>query len=381
VTRILVTGARAPVALDLARAFRAAGCAVSLADSVRPFAAALSRPRFEIERLPAPRFDFPAFSARMRILAERFELIVPTCEEVFWLAAAAARDGWSERLFAPAPEWLARLHSKALFPDLARSVGIPAPETTPLASPADLRRLPCLSESLVLKPEYSRFGARTLVAPSPRQRARLSPGPGRRWVAQERIEGDELCVWSAVRGGELVGYVAYRPLLRHGRAASYAFEAVDRPDLRDMAARIGRAVGGDGQLCYDVIVTAAGRAIPIECNPRSVSGIHLFDSSPELALAMLKGSPLEPPKAGTIRYLSPAMAVMGLPAALAGGSLRRWRQVARRGEDCVGRRGDRRPVAGVVLDAARFALVGLARMRSPTGQTTDDIEWNGEPIG
>ena len=32
-TRVIVTGARAPVALDMARSFRAAGCEVVLADS------------------------------------------------------------------------------------------------------------------------------------------------------------------------------------------------------------------------------------------------------------------------------------------------------------------------------------------------------------
>jgi hypothetical protein len=147
-----------------------------------------------------------------------------------------------------------------------------------------------------------------------------------------------------------------------------------------MAARIAQAIGTDGHLSYDVIVTQEGRVAPLECNPRAVSGVHLFDASPELALAILQGSDVLPPAVGSIRYLSPAMAVMGLPAAVASGSLTRWRHVARCGTDVIGRPGDRGPVAGVLLDAARFALLGLARLRSPTGETTDDIEWNGEPI-
>lgn len=314
-------------------------------------------------------------------LAGQFDVIVPTCEEVFWLAAAAARDGWSDRLFAPEPGILARLHSKVLFPELARAAGVAAPDTTTLATAADLARLPGLADALVLKPEYSRFGTRTLIGPSSRRLSQLVPDPMRRWVAQERIHGQELCVWSAVRDGKLVAYTAYRPLLRHGRSAAYAFEAVDRPELRDMASRIAHAVGSDGQLSYDVIVTNEGRVAPLECNPRAVSGVHLFDAAPELALAILEGRELPSPRAGTVRYLSPAMAVMGLPSALSGGSLRHWREVVRTGADAVGRPGDRGPVAGVLLDAARFALVGLTRLRSPTGETTDDIEWNGDPIG
>jgi hypothetical protein len=82
-----------------------------------------------------------------------------------------------------------------------------------------------------------------------------------------------------------------------------------------------------------------------------------------------------------MRYLSPAMVLMGAPAALAGGTFGRLRGVWRRGRDSVGQPGDRLPVAGVLLDAARFALTGAARLRGPTSQTTDDIEWNGEAFG
>lgn len=377
-TRIMITGARAPVALDLARSFRAAGCNVALADSVRPFAASLSRPRFEILRLPPPRWKFEAFRARLRTLAGDFDLIVPTCEEVFWLAEAARLDGWSKRLFAPSIGTLRTLHSKASFPALALAAGVDAPATWAIGSAAEARAVPLAPADMVLKPEFSRFGSKTIVGPGPGVAAALPASPARRWVAQERLEGEELCVWSAVRGGRLVACIVYRPALRHGRSAAYAFEAVDAPSVVEMARRIAGHVGGDGQLSYDVIVRPDGRAAPIECNPRTVSGVHLLDASPALALALLGRAELEPPPAGTMRYLSPAMMLMGAPAALAGGTFGRLRGVWRGGRDSVGRPGDRLPVAGVVLDAARFALTGAARLRGPTSETTDDIEWNGE---
>jgi hypothetical protein len=197
-------------------------------------------------------------------------------------------------------------------------------------------------------------------------------------VAQERLEGEELCVWSAMRRGRLAACIVYRPLLRHGRSAAYAFEAVYAPPVVEMARRIAAAVGGDGQLSYDVIVQADGGVAPIECNPRTVSGVHLLDGSPALARALLGQGELEPPPAGTVRYLAPAMALMGVPSALTGGTFGQLRTVWRKGRDSVGKPGDRLPVAGVLLDAARFALMGVSRLRSPTGETTDDIEWNGE---
>jgi hypothetical protein len=255
---------------------------------------------------------------------------------------------------------------------------VDAPATWTLATPADAGRVPLAAAQLVLKPEFSRFGSRTILRPEAGAAAALPISPSERWVAQERLEGEELCVWSAVRGGRLTACIVYRPALRHGRSAAYAFEAVDSPPLVDMARRIAGFVGGDGQLSYDVIVQADGRVAPIECNPRTVSAVHLLDGSPTLARALLGQSDLAPPPAGTIRYLWPAMAIMGAPAALAGGAFGQLRKVWSAGRDSVGRPGDRLPVAGVVLDAARFALMGAARLRGPTGQTTNDIEWNGE---
>jgi hypothetical protein len=374
----MVTGARAPVALDLARSFRSAGCDVVLADSARPFAASLSRPRFEIVRLPSPRRAFEPFRRRMRVLAGDYDLIVPTCEEVFWLAAAAELDGWAGRLFAPSIECLRTLHSKASFPALAREAGVDSPATWAIASAADAGLVLLAPADLVLKPEFSRFGSKTIIGPAPGAAAALPTSPGRRWVAQERLAGEELCVWSAMLRGRLVACIVYRPLLRHGRSAAYAFEAVEAPEIVEMARRIAAKVGGNGQLSYDVIVRPDGGVAPIECNPRTVSGVHLLDGSPALARALLGQSDLSPPPAGTVRYLSPAMALIGVPAAIAGGTFGRLRAVWRNGRDSVGRPGDRLPVAGVLLDAARFALLGAARRRGPASETTDDIEWNGE---
>ncbi len=377
-TRVLITGARAPVALDMARAFRAAGCAVALADSVWPFAAAFSRPRFPIHRLPPPRFAFGAFRTRLRELMADIDLLVPTCEEVFWLAAAAARDGWTARLFAPSLEVLRSLHSKADFAALAHAAGVDAPATLTLAAATDLAGLAW--PDLVAKPEFGRFGTRTLIAPQPAALRAIQPTPEHRWVAQERIEGDEFCTFSIVRDRRLIACAVYRPVLRHKRSASYAFEAVDRPEITAMAAQIAARIEGAGQLSFDVIVTPQGRVAPLECNPRSVSGLHLFGAAPGLSYAILEGRPLASPPPGTIRYLSPAMALLGLPLAVATGSPRRLLQIWRGGQDCLTRPADRLPAAGALLDAARFALLGVSGRHTAAGQSTDDIEWNGEPI-
>lgn len=366
---ILVTGARAPVALDIARAFRALGHEVHLADSVPATAAGWSRPRFPVHRLPPPRTAFPAFRTALAQLVRAIgaDLIVPSCEEVFYLAAAAP----PAPLFAPPLDTLRQLHSKAVFIDLARAAGVSVPDTRRIVDASTLAALPL--DRLVLKPEYSRFAAATLIRPSRRAVRRLRPTPDHPWIAQAFVSGDELCLWTAAHDGQLTGYALYRPTLRHGRSAAYAFEAIDWPPAIRMAEAIAATSRMTGHLSFDLIRTPDGRAVPIECNPRAVSGIHLFDGD-ALARTIL-GEPQPPPTPGTRRHLAPAMATLGLLTGRSG-VLEQWRS----GRDAIGRPGDRWPAIGALVDAARFAALGLSRRRSPTRQTTADIEWNGEPI-
>ena len=127
-----------------------------------------------------------------------------------------------------------------------------------------------------------------------------------------------------------------------------------------------------------MIRNAKGEFVPVECNPRSVSGLHLFDGDPALARALTGDGPPVQVNSG-LRYIAPAMWIMGWPESLLHGRRQEWRADMRAGRDVLSRDGIG-PVAGAIFDAAIFAATGLTRLRSPAGQTTDDIEWNGEPI-
>src|SRR5262245_40451594 len=89
---LLVTGARAPVAADIARALASAGHRVWVADSVRYPVAAASPWIVGSVRLPSPRTDFLAFRTALAgvCLRQSIECIVPSVEEIFWLAGAAS---------------------------------------------------------------------------------------------------------------------------------------------------------------------------------------------------------------------------------------------------------------------------------------------------
>ena len=248
-----------------------------------------SRPRFEILRLPPPRCGrSPAFRDRLRGLAERFDLIVPTCEEVFWLAAAAERDGWSDRLFAP---------SIGILRDASLEGGLPRARPRRRESrrrrPGRSPRRPMRSACRSLRP--ARPEARILPIrleddgrPRRRRRGRAagllrsgagSPRSG--WTGRSFASGRRFAAArsSPASSTARVLATAAPPLMRSKRST--------RPAIVEMARRIAGPVGGDGQLSYDVIVRPDGRVAPIECNPRTVSGIHLLDGSPALARAIL----------------------------------------------------------------------------------------------
>lgn len=379
---ILITGARAPVAIDLARSYAAAGHDVGFADSAPAIAARWSSSaRLPFLRLPSPRRSFPAFAAALShwIAHHRSGLILPTCEEVFYVAAAAERGGFSENVFAPPLDTLRSLHSKIDFIALASSAGIATPQTWTITRPDDLAAIPLPVEQLVFKPEFSRFGSATLIRPDAAQVEKIQPSPATRWVAQTFVPGEEICLWSAARNGQIVAHAAYRPAWRHGRAAAYAFELVDNAACVEVARIIAARTGMTGHLSFDMIVTPEGSVVPIECNPRAVSGLHLFDAAASLAHALTGGGHAVSPTA-SFRYLAPAMALLGIPAAISQGRFPELFRDWRRGRDALARPGDRWPSPGALADAAVFTSRALSGRRSPSGQTTDDIEWNGDPI-
>lgn len=379
---VLITGARAPVAQDLARACRSAGYEVHLADSAPSHAARALRPPFPVHRLPPPRQAFRAFRTTMCELIEKTgaRIILPTCEEVFWLAEAAARDGYADRLFAPDLALLGRLHSKWGFMDFAARLGIAAPETHIIDTEIETDALPFPLSELVLKPEYSRFATHTLIAPRPAQLSRVHPSPNRRWIAQRRIRGEELCSWAALHQGKVTAFATYRPRWRQGNAAAFLLEVVAAPRVREISERLGTATGMTGHLSLDLIVDADGVPHPIECNPRAVSGLHLFDASADMARALLEGILCPEPEPGLLRHMGPAMVLLGLPAALAGGRIGGLIADWRNSRDVIDREGNPRITLACLADAARFAMQALQSRQSPAGATTADIEWDGEPI-
>ncbi|MDX2006211.1 MAG: GNAT family N-acetyltransferase [Meiothermus sp.] len=375
--RILVTGARAPVALELCRSFARAGHTVFIAESQWPNLCEVSDSVTQSFRLPPPRLEPLRFARALEQLvqSEKIDLVVPTCEEVFYVAHAAGLGGRPERYFVSGLSTLRQLHHKGEFVRLIQGLGLKAPQTWLLQHPDDLRRLP--RQKLVFKPAFSRFAAKTRVW-SPGQPMPELPVSGKApWLAQAFVEGQELCSYGVARSGQLTAHAVYRPKWRAGFGASVYFEAVEHAEVLEFV----RAVVGDlsftGQIAFDFIQNAEG-LWALECNPRATSGLHLL--SPEQQIQAFLGKDLQTAAPSSRAKLGFAMGLFGLPTALRENRLGQWWDDWQSAREVVGSEDDPRParhqwrcVLGNLHDAYRNK-VGLLEA------TTLDLEWNGEEL-
>lgn len=381
--RVLITGGRAPVAVDLARSFAAAGAHVVVADSAPCFLARATRAAAKAVRVPRPRQEPWAFARAIReiVVREQIDLIVPTCEEVFYLGRFAAELRAVAELFCADFPLLEELHDKERFTRLARGLGVEVPETWRLASPADVAALVARPDELVFKPVFSRFAVHTLVRPTAEAMRAIAPTASRPWVAQRFVAGRELCSYAVACGGRLTAHALYEPTWRAGRGSGYYFQPVRRPAIEAFTARLAAKLNYTGQIAFDFIESPEGRIHVIECNPRATSGLHLFAGSEKLARAF-GGSATEVARPDDERpaMLGAAMACIGGWQAMRTFTPGRWLGDGRRARDVLWSWRDPAPAFFVFVGLAATLALAARRGVTPQAASTRDIEWDGEEI-
>lgn len=363
-SRVLVTGTRAPAALDLARKLSRAGHEVHGADSSAARLCLSSAAVASSHRLPCPRTrrkdHLEAIADLVRRL--RIDLIVPTCEEVFLLAAA--RDRLGAPLLAPDFALLRELHHKTRFQTLVRAAGLPAVETH--AGRDFVNHAAAASGSpWITKPAFSRFGghlARHADAESARRF--LDEHRTCEWTVQALLEGGARCTYGIARGGRLLAHCTYRPVLALRDGASTVFESVDDTAIRAWCETFIARHRIDGQIAFDFIVRD-GVPLAIECNPRATSGAHFF--GPEIHRALTAAEPVPDPPAGLRRGLF-FLALFGSPA------------LALKTRDVTFDSADPLPFLTQALPFAVHLCHALRHSCSLTDATVRDIRWDGEDL-
>ncbi len=382
---VLITGGRAPVALDLARLLHAAGHRVIVAESLPRHLCARSRAVARSYRVPAPNPDRAGFVAALAriVREERVDLLLPTCEEVFHVAAGrAVLDPLCEVFTAPLDQ-LRRLHSKLDFIRSLAARGVAVPETWELTSGEDLQALwgrLGAGERLVFKPVFSRFAVDVAFATAGEALPAIAPTLARPWVAQRFVAGRALCTYGIARGGRLLAHAAYDAEFTAGQGASISFRPLAHAGLRAWVADFVAAERFTGQLAFDFIEAPDGTLYPLECNPRATSGVHLFTPEDGLDRALLghdpPADPIEPrPAAAAVLAL--AMWLYALPAVRTPAQAGAW--LARMGgaRDAIFRWDDPLPFLSQFAVFGHLVAAGLHDGTSALAASTRDIEWNG----
>ncbi|UJF34974.1 ATP-grasp domain-containing protein [Paenibacillus hexagrammi] len=400
IRKVLVTGGRAPAALELVRALAKAGCEVIAAESLPRHLCRKSSSVKRCYRVPSPAVDPSGFIDALEeiIVSEHIDLLVPTCEETFYAASGYEKLSRLCEVFTVTLPQLRVLHSKWSFIQTVKELGFLAPATIRLNSEADWETFldnqgheeaerGIFGDRVILKPEYSRFAAKIRILDTGKMKRTATPQPDPQdypWIVQQYIEGRQICTYSIVREGRLYAHATYTSQYAVQGGASVYFEPLDHPASLEWVKSFVWRIAFTGQIAFDFIETADGRLYPIECNPRTTSGVHLLADQPGFAEAVLsldgwEGEVLQPSPHAK-KMLSLPMLLYGLSGRAALREIPRWLQKWVTTKDAVFHWKDLRPFVEQLPMLIHMRQVASKLGISLVEASTVDLEWNGDEI-
>lgn len=284
VSTALITLGRLPKGLELARSLAAVGCRVLVAEPWSWHLTRLSKDVAASHRVAAPAFDAAAWRVDMVNLIARknVDLVVPVSEEILHVATLHGQVPDGVRIFAPPPDRLLALHDKLDFMASAAKLGLPVPQTFSLESPEAAAY--AQSHDFIVKPTLSSAGKGLAIHSA----GSALPSLGEPGLVQAFLPGEELSTFSIAHEGRVIGTVAYRGRIISGTVA-VCFEAIPDPEpsLLDWIERFAAGVGHSGFLSFDFRRDSDGQLLPMECNPRTTSGVHFLEPE-DLAEAIVE---------------------------------------------------------------------------------------------
>lgn len=393
--RVLITGSRAPVALDLARQLNATGHQVWMADSLRWPIGRFTRSIQKHFYLPRPVESLTEFrSAIERIVQEcSIDRVIPTCEEIFYYD-----DRWSESglAFRSSLEQLHVIHNKFEFAGIVSGLNFPkitSPRTEFIESSEQLQTFANESLDWVFKPVYSRFASQTLIGPTKDELlSKAMPETTDPWVAQRKIIGKEYSTYCVAHQGRLTAMSCYHSLYKAGKGSGIYFLPHRDQRIEQFMACLVQSQNYTGQLGLDLIEDQQGAIWILEGNPRATSGVHLFKNQDRLSDAILGCEPNSnfSQSNETCNFMKPsnsqavslgfAMPFWGVKSAYLQRRLLRLPLDWWRSRDPVVKLNDPVPTVGILAALVELLWISQRERRTLAAASTFDIEWNGQSL-
>ncbi len=379
---ILLTGGRSPTALFLARELAKEGHRIFVAETSTLHVCRFSNAVTKTFVVPSPRFETEQFLTRIAQIAkeEQIDLILPTYEEILYLAKGADQIPQHCLRWIPPFEQLNHLHNKWLFHHRLLEYGLRAPRTYLIRTPEEIPSL-SFTENFAMKPCYSRAS---------QQVVRMTPGnpippvtieEHNPWVAQEWLAGKKYCTYSLARNGRLLAHAAYPVEYSINGDSCLVFEAIQHPEIQQWVEHFVEKENFSGQIAFDFIVTDDGILYPIECNPRATSGLYLLAGEGRLDEIFFSSSDKEVvrmAKQGTSRQIATGMLLYGWKTAYQESKLRPFFRTFFRVEDVVFNVKDIKPFLFVPFVMMQYITQSRKWDLKVFAAFTYDCDWNNE---
>ncbi len=380
--RVLLTSSRAPVTLDFARRFHDCGDEVYVCDSLRFPCARFSNASRRSTLTVAPADDPIGYANAINSIVDKnkIDLLVPTCEEIFYIAAL--RKQIQCDVFVDDFENLQTIHNKWKFSQAAGTDSVKVPESFLFSSRMELDTFLAAygCSDFVFKPVYSRFASETLVAPDRSTVDQISVSLDKPWIAQRRVLGQEFSTYSIARDGQLLAHCTYRSVFRAGVGSGICFQSVDQPLIVEFTKQFVERFRFTGQIGFDFMIDSSCQFWVLEGNPRTTSGLHLLPNDNSLVQA-IKGNAsdgLIEPRDSVWQQVFVAMLFFGLGDALKKRKIGSYLQQWLTSRDVVFRWSDPLPFLALPLTLGELYWLSLRRRVNLRQATTVDIEYNGE---
>ncbi len=232
-------------------------------------------------------------------------------EEIFYVSKKLDHFPTDCQVFCPSLEKLNILHNKWLFNEKIHQMGKAAPTSFLIKTNKDLERI-SLDFPYILKPCYSRAAQKVIKIDGKTELQKIEINPYNPWVAQEWLIGKKLSTYSIGQSGKLKAHVVYPLQFSIEGSSCLNFEAIEHPEIERWVEEFIAKEHFTGQIGFDFIEVPGKGLYPIECNPRSTSGLHLFQREDDLPLAFFKqNKEMIKPKAGFSKQIVIGMLLYG----------------------------------------------------------------------
>lgn len=289
---ILLTAARSPVTLEIARLLHSAGHRIFVADTTTLNTSRFSNSVEKTFLIPSPRFHPQEFLNTLVKIAkdEKISLVIPVYEEILLLAKGKNLFPKECKIFCSSFDLLLELHNKWLFQKKLQQLGIDTPKTFLVKEQKDLDQLDFASP-YALKACYSRASLSLKKVSQKSEAESILIESHNPWIAQEWLEGEKFCTYSICQEGQMRAHATYPVKYAIDGNSCLIFESVHHQEILTWIENFIGKIGFTGQIAFDFIQLPNKKIYAIECNPRATSGVHLFKENDRIDRAFFNTDP------------------------------------------------------------------------------------------